>query len=187
MHSHQVFPHKPGELCAVGLYLLYKDLSKYEFYWLDLSDGQPKPAAGKPVTHTRNDDNEEMCFVQYGEKCLLVVAGGDEGLFAYNTDTDKLEWKVEGELPGMKYRFSAFGVTTDRCGHLYVAEGSYGNRCIQMFSASDGRYLGRLMKGVERIGDPIRVYSSAETSSLLAACYLQNKFYLQFINIQYSK
>ena len=125
----------------------------------------------------------DMCFVQDGDKQLLIVAACDAGLFAYNTEMEKLEWKVDGKVSGKEQVLNARGVTTDEYGHLFVAD--YDNKCIHMFSTSEGQYLGCLIKGVETIGVPARVYWSAETSSLVDACFLQGKWHLQFINIQY--
>ena len=34
-----------------------------------------------------------MCLVQDGDKQLLVVALGHDGVVAYNIEEDKLEWK----------------------------------------------------------------------------------------------
>ena len=77
------------------------------------------------------------------------------------------EW---GTLEIGKAIFS-YGVTTDKRGHLFVTD--YNNECIQTFSASDGQYLGLLMKGSEAIGDIFSVKCSTESSSLVVACYFQ--------------
>ena len=125
--------------------LLYEDRSKSprEVHWLDLNDAQPKPADGKRVIHTEQTNIDDMCFSESAEKQLLVVAGGDKGLFAYNTDTDELEWKIGGHLSGHLIAMHTMGVTTDGRGHLFVTD-TY-NHCIQMFSVSDGQYLGFLV------------------------------------------
>ena len=165
--------------------LIYVDGSRkpFEVHWLDLNELKPKPAAGKSVIHTQLDEIKDICFVQDGVKHLLIVAARDAGLFAYNTETDKLEWKVDDKVSGREKALDARGVTTDEHGHLFVAD--YTNECIHMFSTSEGYYLGRLIKGVETLGNPGRVHWSADTSSLLAACFLQGKWHLQLINIQY--
>ena len=164
---------------------MYADGSKesIEVHQLDLSGSSPKTAAGKHVIHTEPDEIGDVCFVQDGDKQLLVAAAGDAGLFAYNTKTDKLEWKVDGNVTGMEEAVDVRGVTTDERGHLFVAD--YNNEYIHMFSTSEGQYLGRLMKGVETLGNPGRVYWIADTSSLVAACLLQDKWHLKLINIQY--
>ena len=119
--------------------LLYEDWTKSprEVHWLDVSGTQPKPAEGKSVIHTEQTKIEDMCFVEDGEKQLLVVAGGNEGLFAYNTVTDELEWKIGGHISGNETAITTMGVTTDERGHLFVTD--IGNHCIQMFSVSDGQ------------------------------------------------
>ena len=90
---------------------------------------------------------------------------------------------MDGQVTGMEEAVDVRAVTTDERGHLFVAD--YNNECIHMFSTSEGQYLGRLMKGVETIGNPGRVYWSVDTSSLVAACLLRDKWHLQLINIQY--
>ena len=185
LHSHSVVPHKPGSLATIGAStLIFVDGSKkpYEVYWLDLSESKPKLTAGKHVIHTQLNEVSDISFGQVGDKHLLIVAARQAGLFAYNTETDKLEWKVDGKVSGREKALDAHGVTTDEHGHLFVAD--YNNECIQMFSTSEGQYLGCLIKGVEIIGVPARVYCSAETSSLLVACW-QGTWHLQLINIQY--
>ena len=154
--THLVAPHEPVMLCTVKLStLLYVDWSKipFEVHWLDLSDVQPKPAAGKSVIHTQQRNIRDMCYVQNGGKEYLIIAAGREGVFAYNTLLDKLEWKVDGTLPEMKKDIAAYGIATDGHSHLFVAD--YNNRCIQMFSASDGSYLRCLVvKGAKSLGQP---------------------------------
>ena len=114
----------------------------FEVYRLDLSESKPKLAAEKQVIHTQQTFIGDICFVHYGDKQLLVVAARDAGLFAYNAGTDKLEWKVEGKVTGMERALDALGVTTNGRGHLFVAD----DKCIHMFSTSEGQYLGRLIK-----------------------------------------
>ena len=186
--SHSVAPHKPEILTTIGAStLIYGHGSKklIEVRWLDLSESKPKLAAGKSVILTQLGKMFDICFVEDGDKQLLVVAAFEAGLFAYNIKMGKLEWKVNGKVSGMEQALDAGGVTSDEHSYLLVADS--GNECIQMFSASDGQYLGFLMTGVETIGDPIRVHWSPETSSLLTACSLQDTFssHLQFINIQH--
>ena len=127
-------------------------------------DQSLNPAAGKLVIPTPLYWIYDMCYVKDGDKQLLVVSAGGEGLHAYNTVTDELEWKVEGKLPGMGKKMDAWGVTTDGRGHLFLADYENG---IQMFSTA-GRYLGCLI-GDEDLGSPHRVRWCDETSSILAA------------------
>ena len=80
-----------------------------DVHWLDLAESQPKPVTGKSVIHTQNKHINDMCFVQDGDKQLLVVAAADEGLFAYNTGNDEVEWKVDGCLFGNRGTFESYG------------------------------------------------------------------------------
>ena len=187
-----VAPHKPGVMCAATpSILLYVDASKSprDVHWLDLSESQPKPAAGKRVIHAQQDIFRDMSFSKDGNKQLLLVAGGDGGLFAYDTEMDKLEWKVEEMLPGMKYKFNAFGVATDGHSHLFVSDFANphkdGNGCLQMFSVTDGQYLGCLMKDKEYLGNPLRIFWCEKMSALLAAVLLKGKYHFSVINVQF--
>ena len=179
-------PHKPGKLLytAASSTLLYEDKSKtpHEVHWLDLSGTLPKPAAGKRVIHTQEHYFCYMCFVQFIDKQLLVVACG-EGLFAYDTGTDKLAYKVSGRCSGMEKDIHPMGITADGRGHLFVCDWLYGNNCIQMFSASDGQYLGCFMKDEEILGTPAKMYWCEKTSSLVVLCLLRKKYHLKRLKI----
>ena len=185
--THSVAPHEPGKLCTTApSALLYDDKSKTprEVHWLELSWSKPKAAAGKRVTLTEVYYVHGMCFVQDGDKQLLVVASHKDVL-VFNAATDKLEWKVDGGQLGMEKHMSPIGITTDGHGHLFVADSHYGNRCIQMFSASDGQYLGRLIKDEELFGIPGKMYWCDKTSSLVVLCELRNKYHLKRVKVHY--
>ena len=88
--------------------------------------------------HTIHEHTRDMCVIQHADK-KLIVSFKNDCLSAYNTDTDKKEWKkshLKGErlLPG--------SVTVNAHGHLLTI--SQDSQWIQMFCA-DGRYMGRLM------------------------------------------
>ena len=181
LKSHTVAPHEPGVMCtgAAPSILLYVDESKTprEVHWLDLSGSKPKPAAGKCIIHTQQTEIYDMCFVDYGDKQLLIVAADDEGLFAYNTRTDKLEWKVVGKQSEMEENMLVTGVATDGRGHLFVADD--GNKCIRMFSVSDHSHVKCLVKGVETIGNPDFVRWCEKTSSLLCLYCRAGKWHIK--------
>ena len=186
--THSVAPHKPGILYAVTpSTLLYVDGSKspFEVHWLDLSELQPKQAAGKPVIHTKQTIIYDMCCTQDGDKQLLVVAAGNGGLYAYNTHTGELEWKVDRKLPGIDKNMEVIGVTTDTRGHLFVCDFKKGNKCIHLVRALDGQYLGCLMNAEEELGDPGRIHWCEKTSSLITLCSLKDKWYISVISVQF--
>ena len=192
LYTHMVAPHKPGVMCAATpSILLYVDASKSprDVHWLDLSESKPKLAVGKRVIHSQQDIFRDMSFTKDGDKQLLLVAGGDGGLLAYDTETDKLKWKVEEMLPGMKHKFNAFGVAADGRGHLFVSDFANqhkdGNGCLQMFSVADGQYQGCLMKDKAYLGNPLRIYWCENTLSLLAAVMLKGKYHLSVVDAQF--
>ena len=190
---------KPGTLCAATQStILYVDESKRlrEVYWLDLSDGKPKPASGKCVIHTENTTINDMCFVQDGDKQLLIVAAGDRGVFAYDTENDKVEWKVGENLSGNEKHIKAMGITTDGRGHLFVTD--HNNHCIQMFSVSDGKYLGYLILDSKMIPSrsfitwprkenfrPHEILWCEEMSSLVCTCRFDGSWNFMVINVEY--
>ena len=186
LYSHSVAPHRPTILQTIASsILIYLDVSKQptEVHWLHLYDSKPKAAAAKYVIPTQLSRVHDMCVIQDADKQLFVVAADIEGLFAFNIETGNLEWKVDENVPGMEQIIDANGVTHDGRGHLFVADRN--NGCVQMFSLSDGQYLGPLKKGLETISDPGSIHWNAETSSLVVACYLNGKWQLNIINVQY--
>ena len=153
---------------------------------------------------------DDICFVQWGKRQLLVVVAAaeneaddsDDEVFAYNTVRDQLEWKADDKPLGMEKRMKATGATADGRGHLFVGDWMYGNQCIQMFSVSDGKYLGCLTRDGQRIrnlyagrtmidvkemrgmGHPGKLYWCEKTSSLLSAYSWDGKWHLKVITVQ---
>ena len=180
-------PHHPSILYAVSpSTLLYVDGSKsrFEVNWLDLSESPPKPAAGKRVIHTKLEFILDMCCTQDGDEHLLVVAAGN-GLFAYNTNTGKLEWKVDRKPPGMEKRMECIGVTTDNRDHLFVCDWKNGNSCIHLIRASDGQYLGCLMKHEKELGAPGCIHWCEKSSSLITLSDFKNRWHINVIGVQF--
>ena len=187
IYSHSVAPHDPVAMCTVTpSTLLYLDSkSTHTVHWLDLSESQPQIAAGKSEIHTintKNFYNIDMCFVQDGDKQLLVIANSSEGLFAYNTVTGKLEWKKKrSEIKGP---MCICGATTDGRGNLFVTDESA--PCILMFSVTDGQYLGRLFKDVKSFTNPQGISWCEEISSLLVLAVDENfEKHVNVISVKY--
>ena len=132
-HTHSVAPHIPFRLCAATpSTLLCADTSKqqWEIHWLDLSELEPKQAVGKCVIHVANNTpTNDLCFTKNGDRQLLIVICAD-GIVAYNTETDKVEWEVHGTLPRMERAMDPRGVTTDGRGHLFVGDFKNGNKLV---------------------------------------------------------
>ena len=97
---------------------------------------------------------------------FLISAHGQEGLFACNTETGQLQWSVKGRQPGMEEDLDAPNLAADDQGNIFVCD--VGNGGIQMFSVSDGRYLGCLIKeGDKGLSVPVMICWCRQTSSLV--------------------
>ena len=176
-----VAPHQPGKLHAgeaSTLFYVNRSTKPFDIYCLDLTK-----STRIKVIHTQHSTIDGVCFVQNGDKQLLVVTDRSMGVFAYNTETDELEWNVVGKPSRMYKRIDASGVATDGRGHLYVGDYLNGNWCIQMFSASDGQHLRYL--SMEVLGHVGRLDWCEQTSSLMVASLLKEKWHFSVIHIKY--
>ena len=107
-----------------------------------------------------------MCIAELENETLLITIPCDasELMQAFSSVTGELKWSVEKKIPSGTFESS--GVAGDGNGRLYVADVT--NEGIQMFSASDGQYLGCLLKqGDQGLGNPRRLRWSEATSSLV--------------------
>ena len=165
--------------------LLYMDVSKYpyDFHWLDLSGSKPKPAAGKRIIHVYQRKLSGMCFVKHGNKKLVICITYEKGVFAYNAETDELEWMAVGEVPGMERPLGWFAtrVTTDGRGHLFVGDDA--QNCIHIFLVSDGSYIG-CFEDMD-MDEPYAVGWCEETSSLVCTARYEGKWSFVIFGVQY--
>ena len=77
-----------------------------------------------------------------------------------------MEWCVKGIQPGMDKDLDAGNIAADNHGHIFVCD--VGNGGIQMFSVSDGRYLGCLIrKGDQGVGGPFMICRGKDMSSFI--------------------
>ena len=107
-----------------------------------------------------------MCVVESENEKLLIVKSyeANELIYAFNSTTGQRKWRVPKKIPSGT--FQSVGVAGDGSGRLFVAD--YTNSCIQMFSASDGQYLGSLLKqGDQGLGYPCTLRWSEATLSLV--------------------
>ena len=134
--------------------------------WLDCGASPPKPADGCNVTDTMHAVTHDICCCRCSQ--LLIITDSDHGICAYGTKDNRLVWKVKGKLNGMEHRMSPWGVTTDGNGHLFICD--MRNECIQVFSVSDGKYEGCLLKkGQKGMGVPRCIRWFHENTSLVVA------------------
>ena len=150
-------------MCSSPPGLVYVDVSKrvYEIFFVHFHTSQ--------LQSTRaNAKMEELIIYDtcsYHSSFLFITRGHD-GIYCYNLDTGNIAWSANGKPPGMSQQMKLSGVTTDGRGHLFVCDG--GNSCIQMFSVSDGKHLGALLKaGEEELGTPHLIGWCSRSSSLI--------------------
>ena len=180
-YSHSVAPHQPGVLCSASpTTLLYEDQSRTprEVRWLNCSFSRPKPAHGPNITYTQQNNIWDMCLVTHGSKEVLVTSRGERGINAYNTSTDELEWKIKYGL--RQSGFDLSGVTTDGHGHLFACD--LNHACVQIFSVSNGKHLGRLPNVARVLGRPVMVRWSPDNSCLLVLHKKYNQYNLTMLN-----
>ena len=157
--------HLPRHLCMAGpSTLLYENLSTTpcEVRWLDCSTSRPKAASGVKVTHTEQNNIWDMCTVQYKGKLLLITTCGSNGVFAYNTEADKLSWRTTHS--GSRRQIGADSVTTD--GHSRIFVSDYINKCVRMFSL-EGTHLRSLLR--DRRNSELQMRWCNGISSLMVA------------------
>ena len=135
VHTYLITSQAPGCLAkASESTLLYSDCASdsSKVLWLDCSVIPPRPPPGRSVTHTDSVFIMDICFVQNGNKQLIVTTDNRGALCAYDVRKDRSEWVMSGD-PGVH----ATDLSTDGCGHLFV--GDFNNQCIQVFG-TDGVY-----------------------------------------------
>ena len=155
--------------------LLYIDHKKHphEATWLYCSKSPPELRADANITHVQQDNVWDMCCVQDRNKHLLLTTGGFDGVSAYNTDTDQIEWCKKGTLAGMEEQMMAEGVTTDGCGHVFISDES--NGCIHVLS-NKGFHLGVLKEGEQGLGRSRLIHWCNEASSLVVAHIIDEQY-----------
>ena len=146
---------------------------------MDCSGDEPAPMG--VIVHTNiMADVEDICCIEYENEKLLVVADKDEMIHVYNTATGELKWSVKEKQIREERKFKPRGVAADGRGHLFVSDEV--NKCIQMFSMSDGQHLGHFGLQVEQsIG---RIDWRDSTSSLLMVYKKDNEYCISDITVQ---
>ena len=115
-----------------------------------------------------------MCLVTHGNKEVLVTSNGIHGIKVYNVDNDEIEWKKKYGLRESALDLS--GVTTDGRGHLFACD--LNHACVQIFSVSNGKYLGRLPNFGRVLGHPVMVRWCHNKSILLVVHKKRNQYHL---------
>ena len=124
---------------------------------------------------------KDMCTIKLENETLLIVISYDrnELIHAFNSSTGQPKWSVQKKIPSGT--FNSSGVAGDGNGRFFVADAT--NKCIQMFSASDGQYLGCFMKpGDQGLGILYRLRWCEATSSLVVAYHDDKKWFISDIH-----
>ena len=177
-----VDPHAPIFLQAVSPFtMMYVDGSTNPCtaHWLDCTAVKFKYASIPFVTEDWITD------VIHGldDECreFLLSTHGKGGIYAYSKATGQVKWHVKGIQSGMEKDLDAGNITADDQGNAFVCDLS--NKCIQVFSVSDGRFLGCLFKeGEQGLGVPLRICFWGDKSTLLV---LDDTFNIKNIEIRY--
>ena len=180
---HSVAPHQPEKLCKVSpSTLLYVDQSTDPCFVrvLDCSGMKPKHLLGPHnIVHAEVEHLKSICYVQNGEKQVLMVAAGH--LYAYDRVANKLIWIRERMSWNHK---GARGVTSDGRGYVFVCNDE--SMSIEMYSVSDGKHLGCLIKnGEQGLGCPYRARWCEKNSSLIVAHTMGRGWLISSIHLQY--
>ena len=127
----------------------------------------------------------DVMKVKYDDTELLVATCRQEGIMICDTTSDFAQRIISGKLPGMQKKLDAIGVAYDERGHLFVCDDDKGNRCIQMFSLPDGKYLGCLIReGEQGLGIPCRICWCQESSSLVVH-WKDRQWQISVISVEY--
>ena len=176
VHRLDVGPHWPSGICAVTSspsQLLYCDDNTVKIHRVDYSTTPPTPQEEIPIVDDGRKYASDMCTL--GD--LLVVARGNDGVFAYTLDGGELKWKVSGELPGMLCEIKAGRVAAGEQGNLFMYD--IMNKCVHVLSAQDGTHRGMVVReGQEDVGEPFNVTWHQESASLIVVHWKDKVFHL---------
>ena len=152
------------------------------FHWLDCSDIEPKLLGMK--TANTNKITYDMCIAEYGNEKLLIVLPKlflFNNIYAYDSATGQLKWTAEKKVPSTGKMFNSSGMTTDDLGRILIWDTT--NECIQMFSVSDGKYLGCWTKMRDLGLNHVRSLQRCETTShLVVADEKDDKIFINVLN-----
>ena len=186
--TYSVAPQQPQALIkAAPSTLIYVDTGQTpaQVHWLHCEEAEPTADAGvRDVTCARQAGSLSCCAQNGDNQLLLFVSDSRDRIIAHNVENGIIQWQTGDNLPGMEHLMDVRGVTTDGHGHLFVCD--FNNYAIQMFSVSDGQYLGCLIKeGEQSLGKPARISCCKMTSSLVVAHLVDRKWAISGIRLQY--
>ena len=185
VYTHTVAPHNAYALCvAPPSTIFYQD---YQFSQpsniqrLDCTGSIPTPCQS---IGTCNVFISSMCYLKHHEEELLVAVA-DNVITAFKLG-DGVKWsKNEIHLPDQNEICKPIRIAAGGEGHLFVFDAN--NRCILMFSVTDGQYLGCLIKeGEQALGRIGRIYFCESRSQLIISHkkHRPKKVYIAGLNVE---
>ena len=182
--TYSVAPHQPCTLCvAPPSTLLYVDHQlggPSKIYSLDCSRATPTLCQSiGPYDHSIYF----MAYIKYINENLLAI-DVDKGMQIFQLDTGLVKWgRKDFKLPGQNENCELSYMAADKKGSLFVKH--FSNRCIQMFSASDGQYLGCLIReGEQGLGELGQMCFSESTSQLVVSHRKDGKIHIAVLNVE---
>ena len=175
VHRFSTEPHTPERICwCYPNQVMFLCATGFNFGEVrQVQCGSSQPTMRIEVAHvTLQHRVHDMCCIKLdSRRTLLVLARGDEGVWAYNVETDQLSWHVKGKPPGMQRNMSAQGITVAYRPVVYGSPANYcyvcddKNFCVHMLS-STGEYTGRVSNAFEGLGGPWRIRCSSVLETL---------------------
>ena len=186
--THSVAQHQPqGLIKAAPSTLIYVDAGQTPagVHWLQCEAAVPTTDARVRHVNYARQTGSLSCHAQNGDnQLLLFVSDSRERIIAHNVENGIIQWQTGDNLPGMAHPLDVRGIAVGGRGHLFVCD--FNNYAIQMFSVSDGQYLGCLIKeGDQSFGKPARISCCKMTSSLVVAHLVDRKWTISVIRLQY--
>ena len=164
--NYSVESRQPYRICSTSSTFLLVGASETEYEVFRVHFNAKHPQRMRTNVKLEQFIIYDMCCTYQIKKVFFIITRGHDGIYCYDLNTGNMVWSANGKPSGMSQQMLLSGVTTDGRGHLFVCDG--GNSCIQMFSVSDGKYLGALLKaGEEELGTPHLIRWCFRSSSLI--------------------
>ena len=182
VYTHSVEPHRPYTLCVAPPSTLFYADNQFKkpsgIHRLDCSEEMPTlcQSIGPYDYHIRS-----ISYMKYFNENILAIAF-DHELQTFKIDTGKVKWiKKDIHLPGQNENCEPYCLAADRKGRLFVNDSN--NKCIQIFSESDGQYLGCLIKeGEQDLGEVKQMCFNESTSQLVVSHKKDEKIFIAVLN-----
>ena len=171
-----------------------KKTDKGELIQLDCRSSPPQVKSTIEISkYKKTSIDIFMCFLNNGDKALIVVTQGFGGLTAYNTDTGQTEWTLTGKFNNGKFcdvsnspdiggiDICFTGVATDGRGHVFA--GDLYNGCIHVLAA-DGKYLRTFSGGHSRHLNFIKAVRWCEKTSSLIVSHRDKSGAITHVNVK---